>query len=129
MISSCKSLLNDQQHRIQAKHAAELELIDDLRAFLKAKADIERKYGESLVKLCSSRASSSFKKYPTFADEADNDVKSVYSAWRKYIEDVEASAKARVAQYEQFYNILDSLKTIRTHKSHNAKKGIDTHLK
>ena len=45
------ALHKDQYVRIQAKNAQELELLDDIHAYMKKRAMIEKNYGESLLKL------------------------------------------------------------------------------
>lgn len=133
MLSACKSTLSEQHQRISAKHAADLELIDDLRAFLQKKAAIEKSYAESLIKLCSQRMSASHKKYPLKLSSEEGlderDPVTVYTAWHRYVEELEGSAKGRIAAYDNYNSMLDQLKGMRNHKIQVAKKQIDQHLK
>lgn len=72
--STVKSLLAEQQQRLSVKHCADLELIDDLRSFVKTRCHIESQYGQQLAKLSASHLQ---KKYPQFSTESESDVKYV----------------------------------------------------
>lgn len=67
-----KALLAEQQQRVAAKHAADLELVDDLRTFAKTRCHIESNYNQQLVKLSASHLQ---KKYPQLAGEAQSETK------------------------------------------------------
>ena len=47
------NLHKEQLANIQAKNQQELELLDDIKAFMKQKAIIEKSYAEGLLKLSS----------------------------------------------------------------------------
>ena len=61
LLGQAKTILSEQQQRLSAKHQADLDLIDDLRTFIKTKAHIESNYNQQLIKLTSSHLQ---KKYP-----------------------------------------------------------------
>lgn len=71
ILSTAKSTLSEQQSRLSTKHSIDLELIDDLKAFIKSKCNIEKEYTQSLMKL----SNSSSKKYPIFLAENDSEIK------------------------------------------------------
>jgi len=71
ILSSAKSTLSEQQGRLSNKHSIDLDLIDDLRAFIKTKCSIEKDYSQSLIKLANSQS----KKYPNFSTENDSQTK------------------------------------------------------
>ncbi|KAI1278765.1 F-BAR and double SH3 domains protein 2 [Halotydeus destructor] len=125
LASLCKPLLVEQHQRLASKNSFDLDLIDDLRSFIKVKCNIEKDYAQALIKLISHHQ----KKYPQFAAETDSDVKSVYSAWKSYLDDVDQVSKARLTEFDQISKSCDQLKEIRSHKSNIAKKQIDHHLK
>jgi hypothetical protein len=72
--STVKSLLAEQQQRLSVKHNADLELIDDLRSFVKSRCHIETQYGQQLTKLSASHLQ---KKYPQLSLETQSDSKYV----------------------------------------------------
>lgn len=67
----CKPVLAEQHQRLAAKNNFDLDLIDDLRTFIKVKCNIEKDYAQALSKLITHHQ----KKYPQFAAENDSDVK------------------------------------------------------
>ena len=69
--SHIKPILNEQHQRLVAKNTADLDLIDDLRTFIKVKCNIEKDYAQALIKLISHHQ----KKYPQFTAETDSEVK------------------------------------------------------
>ena len=69
--SHIKPVLSDQVHRLQDKNHYDVDLIDDLRTFIKVKCNIEKDYANALIKLINNHQ----KKYPQFAIENDSKVK------------------------------------------------------
>lgn len=63
-----KSILSEQQQRLSVKHNADLDLIEDLRAFVKTRCHIETNYNQQLAKLSASHLT---RKYPQSSVEAD----------------------------------------------------------
>lgn len=125
LVSQIKPILTDQNHRLSSKHHTDIDLIDDLRTFIKVKCNIERDYATALIKLINSHQ----KKYPSFAIENDSDTKSLYTSWKSYLEEVEKNAKQRVSEYEQVSHSVDSLKELKSHKVSIGKRTLDQHLK
>jgi len=71
LLSQAKPILNEQHNRLANKHLLDLDLIDDLRTFIKTKCSLEKDYTQSLIKLANSQS----KKYPTFSTENDSQIK------------------------------------------------------
>ena len=55
--------------------------------------------------------------------------RSLYTAWKGYLGEVEKVSKTRLGEYEQIASAVDQLKETKSHKSHIAKKYVDHHLK
>lgn len=70
--SHIKPVLSDQLHRLQDKNHYDVDLIEDMRTFIKVKCNIEKDYAQALIKLTNSHHQ---KKYPTFTSENDSDLK------------------------------------------------------
>ena len=51
LLASAKSTLSEQSTRIALKHNTDLDLLDDLRLYLKNRCSIERDYSQAMVKL------------------------------------------------------------------------------
>lgn len=64
--SEYKRLLNEQHQRLSAKHQQDLELIDDIRSYVKARLSIERDYTSALCKLAKQHSTHIRKKFILF---------------------------------------------------------------
>ncbi|XP_075676015.1 F-BAR and double SH3 domains protein 2-like isoform X2 [Dermatophagoides pteronyssinus] len=130
LVSSAKSLLSEQSTRLLLKHTTDLDLLDDLRNYLKNRCALERDYAQSLAKLNTSYAkrTSTFLTFVTNEDE-NSDIKTLYTSWRIYQEEMEKHAKNRQSQFEQLATVCETLKTLRSHKIQIAKKCLDNYLK
>lgn len=126
--SQVKPVLTDQQHRLHAKHGHDVDLMEDLRNFIKVRCNIEKDYAQALVKLTNSSAKIR-DRYPTFALENESDVKSLYTAWKTYVEEVDRMAKQRLAEFDQVSKSVDQLKEMKSHKGVVSKRALDQHLK
>ena len=72
IVSIAKTTLGEQTARLQTKHNYDLDLIEDMRTFLKSKCSIEKDYCNQMIKLINSQSN---KKYPNFESENESDVK------------------------------------------------------
>jgi hypothetical protein len=77
LLSQAKPILNEQHNRLANKHLLDLDLIDDLRTFIKSKCSIEKDYSQSLIKLANSQS----KKYPNFSTENDSQIKYFFESY------------------------------------------------
>ena len=55
--------------------------------------------------------------------------RTLYTAWKTYIDEVDKYSKNRLAQYENYGAICDNLKEMKTHKVKIGKKSVDHYLK
>ena len=71
LVSSAKSTLSEQSSRISLKHSTDLDLLDDLRMYMKTRCSIERDYAQALTKLngSHSKRSSQLLTYVSAEDE------------------------------------------------------------
>ena len=76
LVSVAKSILTEQSSRLALKHNTDLDLLDDLRLYLKTRCSIERDYALSLTKLNSSHSKRSSSLLTFVAAEDDiSDIK------------------------------------------------------
>ncbi|KAH9511908.1 F-BAR and double SH3 domains protein 2 [Dermatophagoides farinae] len=130
LVSAAKSLLSEQSTRLSLKHTTDIDLLDDLRNYLKNRCALERDYAQSLAKLNTSYSKRSSTFLTFVSNEDDNsDIKTLYSSWRIYQEETEKHAKNRQSQFEQLATVCETLKTLRSHKIQVAKKCLDNYLK
>lgn len=123
--SHIKPILIEQNQRLSCKHHIDIDLLDDLRTFIKVKCNIEKDYSNALIKLINSHQ----KKYPTFQVEQSGDTKSLYTSWKAYLDEIEKNAKLRLTEYESVSHSVDTLKDLKSHKVLMAKRTLDQHLK
>lgn len=74
MAAEYKKLLNEQHHRLSVKHQQDLDLIDDIRGYVKARLSIERDYSSALGKLAKHHSSHIAKKF-TLLNQCDTIVR------------------------------------------------------
>lgn len=55
--------------------------------------------------------------------------RTLYTAWKTYLEEIDRNAKFRLTEFEQVTGFCDQLKEMKSHKSHVAKRTLDQHLK
>lgn len=55
--------------------------------------------------------------------------RTLYTAWRQYLEEQERSSKERLAAFEQLAAVADQLKATRAHKLQVSKKFLDNYFK
>ncbi|KAJ3102284.1 hypothetical protein HDU97_000641 [Phlyctochytrium planicorne] len=65
-----RKTLASQQSKLEKRGEADLEVINELRSFMKEKAKIEEEYGKSLEKLARSYAGKKFRRGPALPKEA-----------------------------------------------------------
>ena len=63
------------------------------------------------------------------ADDSSSGFRSLYSAWKTYLEEVDRNAKYRLSEFDQITCFVDQLKDMKSHKSQVAKRTLDQHLK
>jgi len=124
-----QNLHKEQFSKLQAKNQQELDLLDDIRNFMKQKAAIEKHYAEGLLKLSNVYGT---KKIAAIEDSrlegqaASPGDHNIYVVWKKLLEENEKIAKARLAAVQVFQeHISDEAKTLRSGKNSNAKRALD----
>lgn len=124
-----QNLHKDQFSKLQAKNQQELDLLDDIRNFMKQRAAIEKHYAEGLVKLSSVYGTKKIANLDDVRNEEDPQSPgehNVYIIWRRMLEENEKIAKARLAAIQVFQeNISDDAKATSTKKKSNSKKALD----
>ena len=71
LVAAAKSTLSEQSARLALKNTTDLDLLDDLRLYLKTRCSIEQNYAQALVKLNSahSKRSSSLLTFAAAEDD------------------------------------------------------------
>ena len=124
-----QNLHKEQFSKLQAKNQQELDLLDDIRNFMKQKAAIEKHYAEGLVKLSSVYGTKKIANIEDVRSEGEPTTPgdhNIYVIWRKMLEENEKIGKARLAAVQVFHeNISDDAKLLSSKKKSNSKKALD----
>ncbi|XP_050572313.1 F-BAR and double SH3 domains protein 2 isoform X3 [Cygnus atratus] len=109
--------------KLQAKHQAECELLEDIRAFSQKRAAIEKEYAQSIQKLASQ-----YLKKDWLGIKADEraDYRSMYSVWKSLLEGTMQVAQSRLNICENYKNLIsEPARTVRCFKEQQLKKYVD----
>nr|XP_009667777.1 PREDICTED: FCH and double SH3 domains protein 2 isoform X3 [Struthio camelus australis] len=109
--------------KLQAKHQAECELLEDIRAFSQKRAAIEKEYAQSIQKLASQYLKKDW--LGVKADER-SDYRSMYSVWKSLLEGTMQVAQSRLNICENYKNLIsEPARTVRCFKEQQLKKCVD----
>eukprot|EP00075_Anas_platyrhynchos_P028660 XP_027317913.1 F-BAR and double SH3 domains protein 2 isoform X3 [Anas platyrhynchos] len=118
-----KNIQVEQMTKLQAKHQAECELLEDVRAFSQKRAAIEKEYAQSIQKLASQ-----YLKKDWLGIKADEraDYRSMYSVWKSLLEGTMQVAQSRLNICENYKNLIsEPARTVRCFKEQQLKKYVD----
>lgn len=94
--SSVRSALNEQLGRIQMKHAAEIELLEDFRNFLKQRSQIEKEYSQNIQRLVNQQLSKrDIKPPPDVSNFNRQENRGVMEIWKAILQKTEELGKRR----------------------------------
>ncbi|XP_068786877.1 F-BAR and double SH3 domains protein 2 isoform X6 [Struthio camelus] len=118
-----KNIQVEQMTKLQAKHQAECELLEDIRAFSQKRAAIEKEYAQSIQKLASQYLKKDW--LGVKADER-SDYRSMYSVWKSLLEGTMQVAQSRLNICENYKNLIsEPARTVRCFKEQQLKKCVD----
>ncbi|NWR35502.1 FCSD2 protein, partial [Tachuris rubrigastra] len=115
-----KNIQVEQMTKLQAKHQAECELLEDIRAFSQKRAAIEKEYAQSIQKLASQ-----YLKKDWLGIKADerSDYRSMYSVWKSLLEGTMQVAQSRLNICENYKNLIsEPARSVRCFKEQQLKK-------
>ena len=129
------TLHKDQLANIQAKNQQELDLLEDIKGFMKQKATLEKNYAEGLLKLSSvygtkkiaCKLGLELNQSVESGDQSDGSGdQNIYKIWKRILEENEKIANLRLAAAQVFQeNVSDDAKNLKATKSVQAKKYLD----
>ncbi|XP_075271537.1 F-BAR and double SH3 domains protein 2 isoform X4 [Opisthocomus hoazin] len=118
-----KNIQVEQMTKLQAKHQAECELLEDIRAFSQKRAAIEKEYAQSIQKLASQYLK---KDWLGIKTDERSDYRSMYSVWRSLLEGTMQVAQSRLNICENYKNLIsEPARTVRCFKEQQLKKCVD----
>ncbi|XP_075402358.1 F-BAR and double SH3 domains protein 2 [Tenrec ecaudatus] len=118
-----KNIQVEQMTKLQAKHQAECDLLEDMRTFSQKKAAIEREYAQGIQKLTSQYLK---RDWPGIKVDDRNDYRSMYPVWKSFLEGTMQVAQSRINICENYKNFIsDPARTVRSLKEQQLKRCVD----
>ncbi|NWY67687.1 FCSD2 protein, partial [Erithacus rubecula] len=118
-----KNIQVEQMTKLQAKHQAECDLLEDIRAFSQKRAAIEKEYAQSIQKLASQYLK---KDWLGIRAEERSDYRSMYSVWKSLLEGTMQVAQSRLNICENYKNLIsEPARSVRCFKEQQLKKCVD----
>ncbi|XP_025784255.1 F-BAR and double SH3 domains protein 2 isoform X4 [Acinonyx jubatus] len=113
----------EQMTKLQAKHQAECDLLEDMRTFSQKKAAIEREYAQGIQKLASQYLK---RDWPGIKTDDRNDYRSMYPVWKSFLEGTMQVAQSRINICENYKNFIsEPARTVRSLKEQQLKRCVD----
>ncbi|XP_017749811.1 PREDICTED: F-BAR and double SH3 domains protein 2 [Rhinopithecus bieti] len=114
-----KNIQVEQMTKLQAKHQAECDLLEDMRTFSQKKAAIEREYAQGIQKLASQYLK---RDWPGVKADDRNDYRSMYPVWKSFLEGTMQVAQSRMNICENYKNFIsEPARTVRSLKEQQLK--------
>uniref|UniRef100_A0A8D0BSM3 F-BAR and double SH3 domains protein 2 n=1 Tax=Salvator merianae TaxID=96440 RepID=A0A8D0BSM3_SALMN len=113
----------EQMTKLQAKHQAECDLLEDMRMFSQKKATIEREYAQGIQKLASQYLK---KEWPGIKADDRGDFRSMYPVWKSFLEGTVQVAQSRLNICENYKNLIsEPARAVKCFKEQQLKKYVD----
>ncbi|CAK7315213.1 F-BAR and double SH3 domains protein 2 [Vulpes lagopus] len=113
----------EQMTKLQAKHQAECDLLEDMRTFSQKKAAIEREYAQGIQKLASQYLK---RDWPGIKADDRIDYRSMYPVWKSFLEGTMQVAQSRINICENYKNFIsEPARTVRSLKEQQLKRCVD----
>ncbi|XP_029062804.1 F-BAR and double SH3 domains protein 2 isoform X3 [Monodon monoceros] len=118
-----KNIQVEQMTKLQAKHQAECDLLEDMRTFSQKKAAIEREYAQGIQKLASQYLK---RDWPGIKADDRNDYRSMYPVWKSFLEGTMQVAQSRINICENYKNFIsEPARTVKSLKEQQLKRCVD----
>lgn len=118
-----RNIQGEQMTKLQAKHQAECDLLEDMRTFSQKKAAIEREYAQGIQKLASQYLK---RDWPGIKIDDRNDYRSMYPVWKSFLEGTMQVAQSRINICENYKNFIsEPARAVRSLKEQQLKRCVD----
>lgn len=118
-----RNIQGEQMTKLQAKHQAECDLLEDMRTFSQKKAAIEREYAQGIQKLASQYLK---RDWPGIKTDDRNDYRSMYPVWKSFLEGTMQVAQSRINICENYKNFIsEPARAVRNLKEQQLKRCVD----
>ncbi|XP_040282412.1 F-BAR and double SH3 domains protein 2 isoform X2 [Bufo bufo] len=118
-----KNIQAEQMTKLQAKHQAECDLLEDMRTFSQKKAAVEKEYAQTIQKLASQYLK---KEWPVVKPEERSEYRNIYMVWKSFLEGTIQVAQSRINICENYRNLIsEPARTVKLYKETQLKKCVD----
>ncbi|XP_061485047.1 F-BAR and double SH3 domains protein 2 [Rhineura floridana] len=118
-----KLIQAEQMTKLQAKHQAECDLLEDMRIFSQKKAAIEKEYAQGIQKLASQYLK---KEWTGIKTDDRHDFRSMYPVWKSFLEGTVQVAQSRLNICESYKNLIsEPARAVKCFKEQQLKKCVD----
>nr|DBA32418.1 TPA: hypothetical protein GDO54_000213 [Pyxicephalus adspersus] len=109
--------------KLQAKHQAECDLLEDMRTFSQKKAAVEREYAQTIQKLASQYLK---KEWPVLKPDERSEYRNIYTVWKSFLEGTMQVAQSRINICENYKNLIsEPARTVKLYKEQQLKRCVD----
>ncbi|XP_066444405.1 F-BAR and double SH3 domains protein 2 isoform X5 [Eleutherodactylus coqui] len=118
-----KNIQAEQMTKLQAKHQAECDLLEDMRTFSQKKAAVEKDYAQTIQKLASQYLK---KEWPVVKPEERSEYRNIYTVWKSFLEGTIQVAQSRINICENYRNLIsEPARTVKLYKEQQLKRCVD----
>ncbi|KAL5972242.1 F-BAR and double SH3 domain protein 2 [Taenia solium] len=110
--SRLKYIQSEHFSRLLSKQNSETELLEDMRSFCKQRAILDKEYGQSLQKLCSSFLGK--KEFLALQNPPSTGHRSVWDTWKSFLREYNALAMSHLKLAEVHHRLSLELKPIKS---------------
>ncbi|NP_001096157.1 F-BAR and double SH3 domains protein 2 [Xenopus tropicalis] len=109
--------------KLQAKHQAECDLLEDMRTFSQKKAAVEREYAQTIQKLASQYLK---KEWPAVKPDERSEYRSIYTVWKSFLEGTMQVTQSQINICENYKNLIsEPARTVKLYKEQQLKRCVD----
>ncbi|XP_075054638.1 F-BAR and double SH3 domains protein 2 isoform X2 [Mixophyes fleayi] len=118
-----KNIQVEQMTKLQSKHQAECDLLEDMRTFSQKKAAVEREYAQTIQKLASHYLK---KEWPVLKPDERSEYRNIYTVWKSFLEGTMQVAQSRINICENYKNLVsEPARTVKLYKEQQLRKCVD----
>ncbi|XP_041440554.1 F-BAR and double SH3 domains protein 2 isoform X2 [Xenopus laevis] len=122
-----KNIHWEQMTKLQAKHQAECDLLEDMRTFSQKKAAVERDYAQTIQKLASQYLK---KEWPVVKPDERSEYRSIYTVWKSFLEGTMQVTQSQINICENYKNLIsEPARTVKLYKEQQLKRCVDQLMK
>uniref|UniRef100_A0A5K3ETF3 F-BAR domain-containing protein n=2 Tax=Mesocestoides corti TaxID=53468 RepID=A0A5K3ETF3_MESCO len=118
-----KHIQSEHFSKLLSKQNSETELLEDMRSFCKQRAILEKEYGQSLQKLCSSFLSK--KEFLALRNPPDVVHRSVWDVWKSFLRQCSDLALSHLKSAEVHHRLSLDLKPVKSVRISVSKRMFD----